>query len=276
MIVGIILSIIVLAPFILVVINSAKISTQITSNPLSLPTNWGQMFTNMHSVATNSNFPYWRAFGNSMFITIVSLILLTFFSSMAAWVLCRNNKKNWSAAIYMLFVAAMVIPFQVVMLPILAVFRGITVFTGVPMLKSYFGIIFAYMGFGGSMTIFILHGFIKGIPYELEEAAWIDGCLPEQTFFKVIFPLLRPVQMTVLILNGLWIWNDFLLPLLMVNSNNKTKTLVLAAYTFVGQMNTKWNYALTAMVLTVVPSIIVFILLQKYIVEGVVAGAVKG
>ena len=99
MIVGIILSIIVLAPFILVVINSAKISTQITSNPLSLPTNWGQMFTNMHSVATNSNFPYWRAFGNSMFITIVSLILLTFFSSMAAWVLCRNNKKNINVGI---------------------------------------------------------------------------------------------------------------------------------------------------------------------------------
>ena len=275
MIVGIILSIIVLAPFILVVINSAKISTQITSNPLSLPTNWGQMFTNMHSVAINSNFPYWRAFGNSMFITIVSLILLTFFSSMAAWVLCRNNKKNWSAAIYMLFVAAMVIPFQVVMLPILAVFRGITVFTGVPMLKSYFGIIFAYMGFGGSMTIFILHGFIKGIPYELEEAAWIDGCLPEQTFFKVIFPLLRPVQMTVLILNGLWIWNDFLLPSLVLGMNGQIKTLPIAVQSFLGSFVKQWDLILTAAFLAMIPILILFAFAQKQIMSGMVEGAIK-
>jgi len=275
MIVGIILSIIVLAPFILVVINSAKISTQITSNPLSLPTNWGQMFKNMHSVATNSNFPYWKAFFNSLIITVVSLLLLTFFSSMAAWVLCRNGEKKWSVIIYMLFVAAMVIPFQVVMLPILSIFRGITKLTAIPMLKSYFGIIFAYLGFGGSMTIFILHGFIKGIPKELEEAAWIDGCTPEQTFFKIIFPLLKPAQMTVLILNGLWIWNDFLLPSLVLGMNGDQKTLPIAVQSFLGSFVKQWDLILTAAFLAMIPILILFLFAQKQIMSGMVEGAIK-
>ena len=114
------------------------------------------------------------------------------------------------------------------------------------------------------------------MPRELDESAEIDGASTLRTYISIIFPVLKSVTFTVIVLDVMWIWNDFLLPLLMVNSNNETKTLVLAAYTFVGQMNTKWNYALTAMVLAVVPSIIVFIFLQKYIVDGVVAGAVKG
>ena len=126
------------------------------------------------------------------------------------------------------------------------------------------------------MATFIFYNFMKTIPRELDESARIDGASTFRTFVSVIFPLLKSVTITVIVLDVMWIWNDFLLPLLMVNSSNETKTLVLAAYTFVGQMNTKWNYALTAMTLAIVPSVIVFILLQKYIVEGVVAGAVKG
>lgn len=272
---GIIFSVIALFPFFLVIVNSAKLSTQITTNPLSLPTNWEQMAINMHAVATNSNFPYWSAFGSSVFITTVSLALLTVFSSMAAWVLCRNNRTKWSNNIYMIFVSAMVIPFQVVMLPILSTFRGITAFSGIPMLRSYFGIIFAYLGFGGSMSIFILHGFIKGIPYELEEAATIDGCSPEGTFFRIVFPLLKPVQMTVLILNGLWIWNDFLLPSLILGMNGNIITLPIAVQSFLGSFVKEWDLVLTAAFLAMIPITLLFIFAQKRIMSGMVEGAIK-
>ena len=219
-IVGILLTIVILAPFLLVVVNSAKDSASIVISPISLPKNWGQLLTNMSNVIHNDNFNYWGSFFSSLLITAVSLILLTLFSSMAAWVLVRNKTK-WSNFIFMLFVSAMVIPFQVVMLPLLSTFRETSEFLGIQMLQSYKGIIFAYLGFGGSMSVFILHGFVKGIPYELEEAAWIDGCSPEGTFFRIIFPLLKPIQVTVLILNGIWIWNDYLLPSLMLGLNGR-------------------------------------------------------
>lgn len=184
-IIGVILTIIILAPFLLVVVNSAKSSADIITSPISLPEHWGQIFTNLSNVIHNQNFNYWNSFFSSLLITAVSLLLLTVFSSMAAWVLVRNKTK-WSSFIFMLFVSAMVIPFQVVMLPLLSTFRETSNFFGIQMLQSYKGIIFAYLGFGGSMSVFILHGFVKGIPYELEEAAWIDGCSPEGTFFRII------------------------------------------------------------------------------------------
>jgi raffinose/stachyose/melibiose transport system permease protein len=134
--------------------------------------------------------------------------------------------------------------------------------------NSRIGLGIQYWGFGIPMATFIFFNFMKTIPKEIDESAHIDGASTLRTFVSVIFPLLKSVTFTVVVLDVMWIWNDFLLPLLMVNSSNTTKTLVLAAYTFVGQMNTKWQYAMTAMVLTVLPSIIIFILLQKYIVDG--------
>ena len=163
----------------------------------------------------------------------------------------------------------MVVPFQMVMFTLSLVADR----TG---LRTPWGIIIIYLGFGAGLAVFMFCGFVKSIPLEIEEAAMIDGCTPLRTFFSVVLPIMKPTYISVGILETMWIWNDFLLPLLMVNSSNKTKTLVLAAYTFIGQMNTKWHYAMTAMVLAVTPSIIIFVLLQKYIVEGVVAGAVKG
>lgn len=186
-----------------------------------------------------------------------------------------RNKKKWSSVIFMLFVAAMVIPFQVVMLPLLSTFRSLSSFTGIQFLSSYTGIIFAYLGFGGSMSIFILHGFIKGIPYELEEAAWIDGCSPEGTFFRIIFPLLKPVQMTVLILNGIWIWNDYLLPSLMLGLNGRIKTLPVAVSSFVGSYVKQWDLILTAALLAMIPIIILFAFAQRQIIQGMVEGAIK-
>ncbi|WP_026889427.1 carbohydrate ABC transporter permease [Clostridium beijerinckii] len=273
-IIGIILALIILSPFILVILNSAKTSADIVISPLSVPNKWGQMLTNFKNVIHNDSFNYWKSFFSSLFITIVSLALLSLFSSMTAWVLCRNKRK-WSGFIFMLLVAAMVIPFQVVMLPLLSTFRNISNFLGIQMLQSYQGVIFAYLGFGGSMSVFILHGFIKGIPRELEEAAWIDGCSPEGTFFRIIFPLLKPVQMTILILNGIWIWNDYLLPSLMLGLNGKIKTLPVAVSAFVGSYVKQWDLILSAAFLAMIPIIILFLFAQKQIIKGIVDGAIK-
>lgn len=273
-IIGIILALIILSPFILVILNSAKTSADIVISPLSIPNKWGQMLTNFKNVIHNDSFNYWKSFFSSLFITIVSLALLSLFSSMTAWVLCRNKRK-WSGFIFMLLVAAMVIPFQVVMLPLLSTFRNISNFLGIQMLQSYQGVIFAYLGFGGSMSVFILNGFIKGIPRELEEAAWIDGCSPEGTFFRIIFPLLKPVQMTILILNGIWIWNDYLLPSLMLGLNGKIKTLPVAVSAFVGSYVKQWDLILSAAFLAMIPIIILFLFAQKQIIKGIVDGAIK-
>ena len=274
-IIATIIAIFVLFPFFLVVINSAKSSADIVISPINLPKNWGQMLDNMKNVINNANFNYWSSFKSSIIITIVSLALLTVFSCMAAWVLSRNEKKKWSAIIFLIFVAAMVIPFQVVMLPILTIFKNISNFLGIPMLSSYTGIIFAYLGFGGSMSIFIFHGFVKGIPKELEEAARIDGCKHEQIFFKIIFPLMKPVQMTVLILNGLWIWNDYLLPSIMLGLNGRIKTLPIAVSSFVGSYVKQWDLILTAAFLAMIPIIILFLFAQKQIIKGMMEGAIK-
>jgi raffinose/stachyose/melibiose transport system permease protein len=270
----IVLMLIFLFPFVLVVINSAKKSSEIVISPISLPTEWAQILTNMNNVINNQNFSYWNSFISSVIITLVSLTVITLFSSMAAWILVRN-KTRWSEIIFLILVAAMIIPFQVVMLPLLSTFREISEFTGIRMLQSYKGIVFAYLGFGGSMSVFILHGFIKSIPYSLEEAALIDGCKPEQTFFHVIMPLLKPIQMTVLILNGIWIWNDFLLPSLMLGLNGKIKTLPVAVTSFVGSYVKQWDLILTAAFLAMIPIIILFLFAQKQIIQGMVEGAIK-
>lgn len=212
---------------------------------------------------------YMLLFRNNLIITAIGIIGIIVFSSMAAYILDRRKGK-YASIIYTLIITPMLIPFQTIMITLLKAMNVIH------LSGSKLGLGIQYWGFGIPMATFIFYNFMKTIPKELDESALIDGASTTRTFISIIFPLLKSVTVTVIVLDVMWIWNDFLLPLLMVNGNNNTKTLVLAAYTFVGQMNTKWNYALTAMVLAVVPSIIVFILLQKYIVEGVVAGAVKG
>lgn len=276
-IVGIIIAIYVLFPFYLVVMNSFKKQTAIVADPISAAgASFHQFTENLSRVVNNSNFNFWYAFGTSAIITVVSLVLLAVFGAMAAWVISRNNKTKWATAIYMIFIASMIIPFQVVMLPLISTFRDVGKFVGISMLQSIPGAIFAYCGFGGAMTVFILTGFIKGVPYDLEEAAAIDGCSPEGTFFKIIFPLLTPVITTVTILNGMWIWNDYLLPSLMLGQNGKVKTLPVAVQAFVGSYVRQWDLILTAALLAILPMIIVFLFAQKQIMHGMVEGAVKG
>lgn len=273
--VGIFLAFFVLSPFVLVLFNAAKESADIVINPVKPPSDWGKILENFAGVIGNGNFDFWKSLMSSAIITIVSLVLLIIFSSMAAWVLARNEKKKWSIVIFLTFIAVMVIPFQAVMLPLLSTFRGISDFTGIRMLGSYTGVIFAYLGFGGALSVFVLHGFIKGIPRELEEAALIDGCTPEQTFFTIIFPLLKPVHVTVLILNGIWIWNDFLLPSLLFGLNGKIRTLPVAITSFVGSYVKQWDLILASALLVMIPVIILFIFAQKQIIEGMTSGSVK-
>ena len=276
-ILGIVIAVYILFPFYLVILNAFKKQSAIVANPIAFTgASFGQLLSNLHSVVNNSNFRFWSAFGSSVIITICSLVLLAVLGSMAAWVISRNNQKKWATAIYMVFIASMIIPFQVVMLPLISTFRDAGKFVGVSLLQSIPGIVFAYLGFGGAMTVFILTGFIKGVPYDLEEAAAIDGCSPEGTFFRIIFPLLKPVITTVTILNGMWIWNDFLLPSLMLGLNGKIKTLPVAVQAFVGSYVKQWDLILTAALLAIIPMIIVFMIGQKQIMKGMVEGAVKG
>lgn len=272
--IAIMLSLLILSPFVLIVINAAKDSKSITRNPIGMPKDFSLLFENLKSVVTNPQFNYLKSFSSSLIITVVSLILIMYVASMAAWVLARN-KTNWSNIIFMVFVAAMIIPFQVVMLPMLSNFRNVSDLIGLPFLNSYFGIIFAYIGFGGSLSIFIIHGFVKGIPMALEESAMLDGCTKEKVFFVIIFPMLKPVRVTVLILNGMWIWNDFLLPSLLLGMNGKIKTLPVAVTSFVGSYVKQWDLILSASFLAMLPILILFIFAQKFIVKGMIEGSIK-
>jgi raffinose/stachyose/melibiose transport system permease protein len=182
----------------------------------------------------------------------------------------------------MMFIAAMVIPFQVVMFPLISWFSSIETALGLDisntstrLLQNYPGIILAYAGFGSSLSIFLYHGFVKGIPYELEEAANIDGCSRAATFFKIIFPLLKPITVTVMILNGMWIWNDFLLPLLILGSGNPVQTLPLGVANFIGSFVRKWDLILTSTLMAMLPIVIVFLFVQKQIMKGMVEGSIK-
>ena len=265
----------VLFPFALVVINVFRSANDIVANPISVAgMSFAKLHNNLVSVINNSNFSFWSAFMTSAVVTVFSLFFLALFGGMAAWVICRNKTK-WSAFIYMTFITSMIIPFQVVMLPLISTFRDVGKFLGISMLQSFPGIIFAYLGFGGAMTVFILTGFIKTVPFELEEAASIDGCSPERIYFNIIFPLLKPPIVTVTILNGMWIWNDYLLPSLMLGHNGKVKTLPVAVQAFVGSYVKQWDLILTAALLAIIPMIILFLFAQRQIMGGLVDGAIK-
>jgi len=277
---AILLFIIYMLPFALVLINSSKPSLQIIMDPLSFPKNFSQLFTNIKLVMESPNVRYGTSFLSSILITVTSVGLLVLFSSMAAWVLVRT-KTVLSSVIFMVFVAAMVIPFQVVMFPLISWLHLLEVKLGLfqtqfRLLQNFPGIILAYIGFGSSLSIFLFHGFIKSVPLELEEAATIDGCTKTAVFFKIVFPILTPITVTVVILNSIWIWNDYLLPLMVLGSGNAVQTLPLAVASFVGSFVKKWDLILTATLLTMLPVVVMFLILQKQIIKGIVDGAVKG
>ena len=268
------LFVIFLLPFGIVIINSAKDAFTVTQYPMRLPEDWTQLFRNIANIWTSPNVQYQSSFLSSVIITVVSLLTITFFSSQAAWVLVRT-KTRASQLLFLMFVAAMVIPFQIVMFPLLSWFRIVYQATGVKLLRTYGGMVISYLGFGMSLSIFMYHGFIKSIPYELEEAANIDGCSRIKTFYSIIYPILKPIHATVLVLNGIWIWNDYLLPLLILGKGNRVMTIPLAVSNFAGAYVKQWDLILTSILMAMVPVIVFFLFAQKSIIKGMVQGSIK-
>ena len=263
-IVTLLLFILFMMPFVIVVLNSMRTNAEIINKPVGLPESATNLFINIKEVWNNPTFNFLAAVRDSLIITVLSLAAISIFSAMAAWVLVRN-KTRWSNLVFLMYVAAMVIPFQVVMFPLLTWFKSLGDFLHIPMLRSYQGI----------MSIFIFHGFIKSVPLELEEAADIDGCSRAGTFFRIVFPLLQPVFVTVLVLNGLWIWNDYLLPLLLLGASGNIRTIPLAVQGFNGAFVKQWNLIMVSTLLAMLPIIILYIFAQKYIVQGMVEGSIK-
>ena len=208
------------------------------------------------------------AFFRSLFITVVSVVLIVLFASMAAWYIVRVNSKI-TKMIYYLLVFSMIVPFQMVM-------YTMTYVTNRANLDNVLGITLVYLGFGAGLSVFMLCGFIKSIPLEIEEAAMIDGCSPLQSFFTVVFPMLKPTAITVAILNTMWIWNDYLLPYLVLGSDNKTIPVAIQLAMQGAYGSTDYGGFMAMLVLAIVPIIIFYVFCQKYIIKGVVAGAVKG
>lgn len=271
----ILLFVIFFSPFVILLMNASKeTSFEVLTDPLALTGTFAQLLTNMEEVWTSTNTQYQQAFVNSIIITTGSLIAIVVASSMAAWVLVRTKTKV-SNLIFLLFVVAMIIPFQVVMIPLVSWFRTLRDVTGIPFLRSHFGMIFAYVGFGAPLSIFMYHGFMKSIPYELEEAAEIDGCNKVQTFIYIVFPILKPITITIMLLNGIWIWNDFLLPLLIVGKGTPFQTVPLAIVNYVGAFVAEYQFLLSAVLIAMIPVIILFLFAQKYIIKGMVAGLIK-
>jgi len=253
-----------LAPLVLALVNSFKSNGEILTNVISLPKqitfeNYVRSFGKMH---------YLRSLGNTVFLAGGSVALIVLFSALAGWKLCRT-KTRLSKFLLSLFIFSMLIPFSSIMIPLYKVVLVLDI------KNSLFGLCFVYAGLGVSMAIFLYHGFVKGIPKELEEAAAIDGCSPLQTFFLIVFPMLKPVTATICITNVLWIWNDFLLPLIIL-SDNKKYTLLLSTNTLFGQYSSDWSAILSALVIAALPVILFYALLQKQILKGITDGAMKG
>lgn len=263
-----ILTVVFLAPVFIVLINSFKSNFYISEEPFTLPS--GETFAGFENFVkgfTQSDFL--KALANSAFITVFSVAGIVLLTSMTAWYLVRVRNR-FTKLLYYLFVFSMIVPFQMVM-------YTMTYYAFELGLNNRIGIIFIYLGFGAGLSVFMFSGFIKGIPTEIEEAATIDGCNPIQTFFTVVFPLLKPTAITVAILNAMWIWNDYLLPYLVLGSGEKKTLPVAVQMALTGGYGNKDMGALMAMlVLAILPIIIFYLLCQKHIIKGVVAGAVKG
>lgn len=263
-----ILVVVFLAPILFVLINSFKGKLYISNEPFVLPN--ATTFAGLRNYVTGiEKTGFFSAFGWSVFVTVCSVLAILFFTSMTAYYLTRV-KNTITQILYYMFVFSMIVPFQMVMFTM-------SKLANVSRLNHPPGLILLYLGFGSGLAIFMFCGFIKSIPLEIEEAAMIDGCNPLQNFFGVVWPILKPTAITVAILNAMWIWNDYLLPYLVIGLSTPYKTIPVAVQYLVGSYGSKDMGAMMALlVLSVIPIVVFYLLCQKYIIEGVVAGAVKG
>ena len=255
-------------PFIMVIINAFKTKGDITADPLALVGSHGFILTNFTDAMKKMNFA--TSFTNSLIITTTSTILTIVLAAMTAFVIVRNNWKV-CALLFSAMIASMVIPFQVLMIPLVSLYGGI-----LGILNSRVTLIFMHVGFSLSMATFMFHGAIHtSIPMELEEAAYIDGCNRWQTYWKIVFPLLKPTIATVAIIDAMAFWNDYLLPSLVL-ARKELYTLPIATQAFYGTYSTDLGLVMAALLLAMLPILVLYLFLQRYIVEGVTSGAVKG
>ncbi|NLM27683.1 MAG: carbohydrate ABC transporter permease [Clostridiaceae bacterium] len=252
-----------LFPLLLALLNSFKSLSEIVMDPMTMPKTFN--IDNYKKAFTAMKYP--SAFLNSVIITLFSVVILCFFSSMTGHFFLRSKYKI-NKIMFALMIASMIIPFQAIMIPLVKVYGSLG------LLNSRWLLIYLYFGFGTPLAVFMYHGFIKSIPVELEEAATIDGCTRFETYFKIVFPLLKPVTGTIVVLDILWIWNDYLLPYLILKSP-KQRTLPLATFAFYGTHTADYGLLLAALVMTVTPFLILYVFLQKYIIAGIVQGAIK-
>ncbi|MDT8719421.1 carbohydrate ABC transporter permease [Clostridium sp. 19966] len=261
-----ILSIAFLAPIFIVIMNSFKGKFYISDAPFVFPT--GNKFVGFSNYTNGINSTgFLQAFGWSLFITVCSVVVIVLFTSMTAWYITRVKSKTTSA-LYYVFTFSMIVPFQMVMFTMTKVANMLHI-------DNPFGIILIYLGFGAGLSVFMFSGFVKSIPLEIEEAAVIDGCNPIQTYFSVVFPILKPIAITVSILNAMWIWNDYLLPYLIIGTDYKTIPIAVQ-YLKGGYGSVDMGAMMAVLVLAIIPIVIFYFICQRYIIEGVVAGAVKG
>ncbi|WP_311481488.1 carbohydrate ABC transporter permease [uncultured Anaerococcus sp.] len=262
------LLVVFLFPIAFIVMNSFKGKFFISDSPFTVPT--GEAFAGLENYVVGlAKTGFFQAAGWSFLITIVSVGVVVLFSAMTAYYLTRV-KTWWTKAIYYLFVFSMIVPFQMVMFPTIKIADFLH-------LNNPIGMVVLYLGFGSGLSVFMFSGFIKSIPMEIEEASMIDGCSPIKHFFYIIFPILKPTAITVAILNTMWIWNDYLLPYLVIGVSTPYKTIPVVVQMLVGSNGNKDMGAMMAMlVLAMVPVIVFYLTMQKYIVKSVAAGAVKG
>lgn len=262
---GLFLALVFFSPILVLLSNSFKSLKDIYLDVLAFPN--ADTFVTKNYPDAFEKLEFIKSFANSLLITVCSTALILIFCSMAAWVLVRYKTRT-STVIFMLFASATLIPFQCVMLPLVRLMDKMH-------MMNRQGLILMYLGFGASLSIILFHGFIKNVPVELEEAAKIDGCNMVQTFFLIVLPMLKTIMVTVAILNVMWIWNDFLLPQLMINKPG-WQTLPLKTFLFFGQFSKKWDLATAGLIMCMLPIIVFYIICQKHIVKGVTEGAVKG
>ncbi len=259
-------ALIFVAPIAIVLMNSFKSKFYISGEPFKLPD--GETFEGILNYTEGvAKTGFFKAFGWSVFITVFSVAAIVLFTSMTAWYITRQKSK-FTSALYYAFVFSMIVPFQMVMFTLTKTANTLH-------LDNPVGIVFIYLGFGAGLSVFMFSGFVKSIPLEIEEAAMIDGCGPLQTYFRVVFPILKPTAITVAILNAMWVWNDYLLPYLVIGSDYKTVPIAIQ-YLKGGYGSVDMGAMMAMLVLAIVPIVIFYLFSQKYIIKGVVAGAVKG
>ncbi len=255
-----------LFPVLIVLMNSFKSKFYISSEPFKFPT--GETFAGLSNYVEGlAKTGFFSAFFTSLFITVFSVLAIVLFTSMTAWYITRV-KTAFTKLTYYAFVFSMVVPFQMVMFTMVKT-------ANILRLDNPWGLVVIYLGFGAGLSVFMFSGFVKGIPIEIEEAAMIDGCGPIRTFFLVVFPLMKPTTITVAIINTMWIWNDYLLPYLVIGSDYKTIPIAIQ-YLRGGYGSIDMGAMMAMLVFSIVPVVVFYLLCQKHIIKGVVAGAVKG